>query len=174
MRHICNSLTVIGLGLVLTGCGFHLRGNVHMPAQLSTMTIVASPKEKQISEAISAQLKASGVRLTANSRWQLHILNEHLNRSFNGLSANTQVRQYIITDSVSYQLSRSNGKPVLPVRTISSSRNWTVNANQVLGSSAEEQTLIAEMRNEIAQKLVAQLAARDTIAACMGLNKRTS
>jgi outer membrane lipopolysaccharide assembly protein LptE/RlpB len=64
-------------------------------------------------------------------------------------------------------LESANGCVLVPARTIAVTRNYTVNANVVLGAGNEIPLLQQDMRREVVYQLINQLSSARVIRACL-------
>src|SRR5437588_542016 len=93
----------------------------------------------------------------------LHIIKQQTNNSLGSVSASTNTRQYTISYSVVFELSIFKHQAIIAPSTISTYKSLIINSNQILGSSSEEQTILQEMRQTLAQMIIAKLASGNTL-----------
>lgn len=148
----------IGLTLLLlTGCGFHLRGQVALPDTCQPVAINDNSHDTLLAQRLRSQLHAQGIRITANpqqARLILELSDSRFERSQANLSSNTQWRQYTLRYQVTLQVKNHQQQMLSPRSVISSVRYTAENPNQLLGSRHETRTLQQEMRQELAVKVL--------------------
>ena len=97
----------------------------------------------------------------------LNIICEKFRESRITISATSLLSQYLLLYEVTYQLERADGCVLVPPRTISVTRNYTVNANAVLGAGNEIPLLQQDMRREVVYQMINQLSSGRVIKACL-------
>ena len=148
--------------LLLSGCGFQLRG----PQALSFATL-------HINAAAQSELGASLRRLVATSGTtrimeeaeqadaRLQILSSDRGREILSLTGAGKVREYQLTQTLRFQLLDKAGKALIPPTSISARREYTFDDSQVLGKEQEEDLLYRDMQNDLVQQMMRRLAAVD-------------
>lgn len=148
--------------MILSACGFHLRGQLVLPAGLQHITIYNLSHDSLLEQRVKTQLKANGISLNkSNQATQLilQITSSHFSRSLANLSSNTQWRQYTLRYQATFQFNNHKGKAISKAISVSSIRHTAENPNQLLGSKNETRTLQQEMRQELAIKILDHLNA---------------
>lgn len=164
---------LLGMTLLLSACGFHLRGRMPLPIQLQNLTIRSDSPYSEFSKQLKNTLRDLGVTIkdnAARSVYTLQIISAVNSEIVGSISSSTNTRIYTLYFTVNYQLLDQQGKIILPAQTVSSYRTLTVNANQVLGSSIEELTLQREMRSDVIEKMLYRLSAHNTRKLLNGQN----
>jgi LPS-assembly lipoprotein len=161
MSFVIRLICLIGILLPMVGCGFHLRGySLLAPAMHVVYVRTASPYSGLYSD-LRQNFCALGVRVTNNACQApvtLHILTEKIQQDRITISATSLLSQYLLAYEVDYQLEDSHGCLLVARRKIRVTRNYTVNANQILGASNELPLLRQDMRREVVYQLINQLS----------------
>lgn len=147
--------------MTLSACGFHLRGDSHLPPELHALHLQTNTKSDFTKE-LSSKLNTSGVHLTQTAKEAplvLHVIDESVNRQLNSISSNAQLRYYTLAYSVHYQLLDKHNRQIIAPQVLTTSRHYSVNPHQLLGSQNEENTLIKEMQEELVSLLMNRLNA---------------
>lgn len=149
-------LAAAALSLLLSACGFQLRGeaatglkSLHVPgggvAQEIRRTLARSPtRVEPTAEAAEAYLR---------------ILSENRDKSVNTITGSGRVYEYRLTLVVRYQLTiRGREEPViLPTETLAR-RLITYSEAAPIAKEAEEQLLFKDMQLELADRILRQVA----------------
>lgn len=155
-----SNLIIWPLVILLTGCGFHLRGIMDMPQWLTNVAVIAESQDDLASN-IVAQLQGYKVKVNPNpalaSYW-LIIQQSYFQRQIISVSSSTTPRQYQLTYTVLFKLQDKKGKEVIPVNQVVITRQITMNSDRILGSD-EEETII---RNEMVREAISQVLNRLT------------
>lgn len=150
---------IAALSLLLSACGFHLRGEVNLPSQLRTLLLSSQSGSTGFDRDLRTALTRAGVTIAANDQ------ENPLNLIVNGLqtsdtvlarASDNDVTQLERRLSVSYYLRDGNGKVVFGPRTVSTS---TVLVNQDASISVRD-AYNAQQMEQLGQKL-AQLLVYD-------------
>jgi LPS-assembly lipoprotein len=152
------------LSLLLSACGFHLRGMIHIPAWLNNIAIISKNDDKQLISILQTQLEGYNVHVNpddALATYWLVINQVVINRQIISIGASTNPRQYNLVLSINYMLETRKGKIIKTPRTVSVARQLTVNNDRILGSTDEEDILIGEMKHDAVVQIINQLSHRD-------------
>lgn len=155
------------LVVLITGCGFKLRGMMDMPAWLNNIAIVVQDAHRDMGTMLKDQFQAYGVRIISDptkADYLLLIINDANQQQITSISASTTPRQYQLTYTVRYSLVKVKTKgsteaSVPPTtNTVSVSRQLTVNNDRILGSDAEGLMTYTEMRREAVMQIINRLS----------------
>lgn len=147
--------------LVITGCGFKLRGMVDMPTWLNNISITVKAAHQDLASLLKDSFQSYGVRIVADpgkAEYLLIIENDASQQQMTSVSASTTPRQYLLTYTIVYSLIKANGTPIVTSNIISVTRQLTVNNDRILGSDAEEILIYAEMRREAVMQIINRLS----------------
>jgi LPS-assembly lipoprotein len=160
------SLWLLLAALLLTGCGFHLRGQAQLPPELAVTHIKApspgpgSPPSamlnslRQLLLANRVEVVATPERATAI----LEILREDSRQRT--IAGNREGdRQVAFTYTVDFQVLLPNGQTLLPRTTLTGYRDVIYNENNLLGMAEGEQGTLRNLQNEMARSILRRLEA---------------
>ncbi|WP_051555090.1 LPS assembly lipoprotein LptE [Legionella fairfieldensis] len=146
--------------LLLTGCGFHLRGFVDMPAWLNNVAIVIQNAHRDLGPLLKDQLESYNIKVNPNpgqASYLLIIESDSIQQQMTNVSASTAPRQYLLIYDVQFTVVKVKGNTIIPSSHVSVTRQLTVNNNRILGSNSEEAQLLSEMRRDAAMQIMNQL-----------------
>lgn len=146
--------------LLLSGCGFHLRG----PQALDFPTVhINTPASTELGAQLRRLIATSGtttvVEDAAQAEARLQILGNDRGREILSLTGAGKVREYQLTQTLRFQLLDKAGKPLIPPTSVSARREYTFDDSQVLGKAQEEELLYRDMQNDLVQQMMRRLAA---------------
>ena len=146
-------------GLLLSGCGFKLRG----PQRLEFATLHIGVSELTALGASLRRLIATTGSTTvtedvAQADARLQILANERGREILSLTGAGKVREYQLTQTLRFQLLDKAGKALIAPTSISAAREFTFDDSQVLGKEQEETLLYKDMQNDLLQQLMRRLA----------------
>lgn len=149
--------------LSLTGCGFHLRGcSSEVVSLLKTVYIQSPEPYAPQTRTLSSLLKASGVKIATESTQAPYTLEMQAPSSSlqsAGYGFSNQVSINTVVYRVPYRLLTSKGKEIIPWRTVTVVRNFTINTNQALMGNVVPSYLLEDMRRDAANQIIMQLNA---------------
>ncbi|MDR3477506.1 MAG: LPS assembly lipoprotein LptE [Gammaproteobacteria bacterium] len=162
-------LLVISL-LLLTSCGFHLRGSEPLAPPLHNLYIQSQDPYSQLIRFLKQALKQSGVHFAETPQSAsaiLEIINERQVQQLLSVGGTQQTRVYNLTLIVAYQLTDPHGRPIANRQEATETRTVTIQANQILGGSNEQSNLFQLMRRAIIFTIMRHLSSLDVTNALM-------
>ncbi len=150
---------------LLAGCGFHLAGSRPLPTPLqSTYIEVIAPyrvSEPPLEVSLRTLLQRRGGHVKSSAVGAGAVIKlSNLNESRFVLSIGTdgKVLEFQLVTSVTYQVNAGD-KVLMPPDTLSLSRSYSFNAEQVLAKDAEEARLREYIQRELAELLLLRMEA---------------
>ena len=151
-------LILIYCTLLLTSCGFHLRGTITGLDWLSPIAIDMQQPDHILNIELQNALQSNNILITTiKPKYRLIIEHHQFNTQLTSVSSSTTPRQYLITYSVQYHLISATGKIIIPSHNTLITRQNTLNNDRILGSETEKHIIEREMIHEIAYRIVHQL-----------------
>ncbi|MGC1182263.1 LPS assembly lipoprotein LptE [Legionella sp.] len=150
--------------LLLSACGFHLRGKITAPLWLNNVAIVTKINDKQFISLLTTQLEEYSIQVNpdlALAKYWLIINQSVIERQIVSIGASTNPRQYTLTLTIEFMLQTYKGKIIKTPRKVRATRQLTINNDRILGSSDEENILIGEMKQDAVIQIINQLNHRD-------------
>ena len=165
MRGIVVSAVMLAV-LLLTGCGFQLRGQAQLPPALSAVYVQSQTAIGTPPGAVSRKLRlllagndATVTRDPAQATATITILRESSGRRVVATDRFDVKRQYFLVYDASYQVTLANGKTLIPAEGVSANRTLLFDENQVLGFEAAQEALVDSMAEDLAWQIVRRLQA---------------
>ncbi len=152
-------LLLLLVALMVSSCGFHLRGTQSMEASLSDIYIVSADRFGSFYQNLVRTFNQSDIAVTdspAESEYQLTIGRERNTKRAIGTTKTISVAEYEIRVEVSIGLLSSSGEVVIPQTIVGTERTYRFDSVSLVGSNAEEALLLEEMKID----LVAQILRR--------------
>lgn len=142
------------LPLLLSACGFHLRGSYAVPAAVHELQLQLDPGSA-LYQPLRNELRLGGFE-PDGGEVTLEITYDQLAKQISSTDNRAKVAEYTLVYEVRYQLRR--GTEILsPERRLLLRRSYQYDSTAIVGKSAEEATLIQELRDDAARQLVQQL-----------------
>lgn len=156
------------LTLLLSACGFHLRGMINIPTWLNNIAIIVKNDDKQLSSILNAQLEGYKIQVNpdpALAKYWLMINQVLIQQQIISVGASTNPRQYTLILTIEFMLQTRKGTIIKTPKTVSVTRQLTINNDRILGSSDEENILLGEMKQDAVIQIINQLSHRDAAVA---------
>jgi LPS-assembly lipoprotein len=137
---------------LFSGCGFHLQGELSIPAAMQLTYIEAVERNSPFHRELQTQLRAAGVQLVespANATAVLLISIDETDQRVLSVSTRNVPTEFEVYYSVEYALI-SGEESLLAPQYLTLTRDYTYDETLVLGKAREE----ALMRDAIVQDLV--------------------
>lgn len=149
-------LFVLPLILLLSACGFQLRGLGSHELAFSQLQLTGEDSHSALNRAVQQRLQAQGIELSPAAEFSLHLEREQqFKRKISG-SPGSHSAEYQLGNSLAYSI-RSGNLPPLVSGQVQVQRNLLTNQNQT--SDEEERLLRNEMRDELVMQLMLRLHA---------------
>lgn len=154
------ALFLILLVSIISGCGFHLRGNVNLGDSFKQMYVASDNPYGVITLQLKQILGHSGVDLEDNPGPQiitLSLKNERYRTTTFSQSASAKTTQYTLILDLDYTLTNNKGDILYGPKTISTQANYTVNQDAVLTTSTQEDITRTSLQRQAVYLLLQQL-----------------
>lgn len=157
------SIALLLLATMVAGCGFHLRGQVPIPASLRTIHLDGSNVNGPLTRAVKQQLEASDVQLVAATDAEYTLWIEPLRErrrtvSYSGSAKSAEIQ---ITSSAIFAIHDRAGRTVYGPRRISADRIVRNDINDVNATASETAEVERELQQQLAQLIILQYGALD-------------
>ncbi len=156
------TLTLITIILIVSACGWRLRGTLTLPEGLEVVQVISEREAADIAEELRDLLKNNNVQVTDNAaEAQLTIkLNSFSERRrATTLGNNTLITEYELISEARFDITRRADveQTLLDNELATSTRSYDYDENDVASSNQEQRLLQREMRLDVAQQIVRRL-----------------
>jgi len=145
--------------LLLTACGFHLRGQAGMP--FNTLYLEAPTASAPFTADLRRNLEANKVKLV-NSAEQadvvLNIILEMPEKQILTLGGSGRVNEFQLRYRISLRAYDLKGMEWIPAEEMALRRDYVYDDTKVLAKEAEETLLYQSMRSDMVQQIVRRLS----------------
>ena len=163
-RSLLSLLPLLVAILLLSACGFQLRGVTELPPTLKTVYLAAETAPADFRDELRAGLRSAGARLVEEPLEKgavlkiLQVSDDRRVLSVNSITG--KVQEYELFYSVRFSLTDGSGTELIRPQKVSLTRDFRFNETEVLGKSQEEAQLKREMRREVVQQLLRRTIAQ--------------
>ncbi|MCC7597494.1 hypothetical protein IGS61_08350 [Janthinobacterium sp. FW305-129] len=170
------AMLALGLTVLLSACGFHLRGsNGSFMLPFATMYI-GLPETSPLAIGLKRYIRAIGSTEVVNTKdgadAVLEVLSDperNRTKTILSLNKNGRVQEYQLGYSINFRVVDKAGNQLLAPTTINLVRPITFDESQVLAKETEEAALYRDMRNDLVQQIMRRLAAIKPVLPAMSV-----
>ncbi|WP_332862640.1 LPS assembly lipoprotein LptE [Janthinobacterium svalbardensis] len=170
------AVLALGLTVLLSACGFHLRGsNGSFMLPFATMYI-GLPETSPLAVGLKRYIRAIGSTEVVDTKdgadAVLDVLTDperNRTKTILSLNKNGRVQEYQLGYSINFRVLDKAGNQLLAPTTISLVRPITFDESQVLAKETEEAALYRDMRNDLVQQIMRRLAAIKPVLPAMSV-----
>ena len=170
------AVLALGLTVLLSACGFHLRGsNGSFMLPFATMYI-GLPETSPLAIGLKRYIRAIGCTEVVGTKdgadAVLEVLSDperNRTKTILSLNKNGRVQEYQLGYSINFRVLDKAGNQLLAPTTISLVRPITFDESQVLAKETEEAALYRDMRNDLVQQIMRRLAAIKPVLPAMSV-----
>ncbi|HET8942819.1 MAG TPA: LPS assembly lipoprotein LptE [Rudaea sp.] len=148
----------------LTACGFHMRGEVQLPAGMQRVHVQIADRFSPLKRDVEAALKRSGAVVEANPGVgiaEIVISAVSLAPVVRSVGANAFVNEFSMVYHVELRIDGADGKTLLAPEAIEHSRDYTFDQSQAIGSNAEQDEIRKEMERDMVQAIMRKVEAAE-------------
>jgi LPS-assembly lipoprotein len=141
--------------LLLSSCGFHLRGSVDLSPALSEIAVKGAITD--IAPDLRRALKNAGVQVTDSASMVLQLRAEQYGKRVLSVDSLGRAQEYGLSYTVRFSLKDKKGVAWISEAPVTQTRDLRFDASAVLGTSSEEAQLKTEMRRDAVSQILRQL-----------------
>ncbi|MEW9680153.1 LPS assembly lipoprotein LptE [Pseudomonas sp. TE50-2] len=153
---IKRNLLVMGLAVLLSACGFQLRGTGTNELSIKELDLGARNQYGATVMQLRRTLESSGVKVYAGAPYKLVLTNEQESQRAATYSGGNRSAEYELTTVLSYAIEGQNDSVLLEDK-LQVQKYYVYNGNNVNGSGQEANQVREEMRRDLVQGMMARL-----------------
>ncbi|MGX1123852.1 LPS-assembly lipoprotein LptE [Pseudomonas sp. HLS-6 TE3448] len=153
---IKRNLLVMGLAVMLSACGFQLRGTGTTDLALKELDVSARDAYGDTVTQLRQVLKSSGVNVHAGAPYKLFLAREDNTQRAASYAGSARSVEYELTDTLSFEIRGQNNTSLLADK-LEVQKIYVHDSNNLTGSDQEASQVRDEMRREMVQKMVLRL-----------------
>lgn len=146
--------------LLLTSCGFHLRGSEITRVQLPPVYIAgnAGALQREVLRYLAIS-EVSVVEDKKDAQLVIDLIGEDVRRRVLSVGATGKVQEYEVHYTVTYAVHRGDGTVVISRETLDQQRDYTFNESEVLAKDQEQEKLVQDMRRDVVRQMMLRIQA---------------
>ncbi|UCD69309.1 MAG: hypothetical protein JSW48_04305 [Betaproteobacteria bacterium] len=152
-------LMLVSISLLLTGCGFKLRGQADLPFErIHVETDGFSLFAAELMRVLQSSNAVEVVDGAEEAQVVLKVLNEQREKRILSLQSSGSVSEFLFVYRVSYRVMDSNRKDLVAPGEILLRRAMQYDDTAILGKQSEEELLFRDMQSEAVQQMLRRLS----------------
>jgi LPS-assembly lipoprotein len=150
---------LIALCVLLTGCGFALRGTQQVPVALQPLAVDCNNVPGELCQALKDQLELNDVAVTSASEadYLLRLGNFDRQRRTSAITTTAAAAEYTLRHSVQLQIVTSDRVPLIEPATLSATETYRYDETNVLAKRREEAALEQQLNDRLTQQIMFRL-----------------
>lgn len=157
VRTLASAALLLGL-LVLSGCGFQLRGTGVDSVKLDSLQVSAEDPHSAIVREVVDTLTRERVTISSAATYHLRLFGERQQSQALTYTGRATPAEMSLTSEVAFTISDRQGRVLVGPETLSTERVYVNDRDNVVGSSQEADLLRREMRNDLSRQLLFRLS----------------
>lgn len=149
------NLLVIGMAVLLSACGFQLRGTGDMQFALKELNVTARNAYGETVQELREVLEDNGVKVYSGAPYNLVLTRESENRRAASYTSGARTAEYELRMQLNYEI-RGSRNLLLTSDKVEVLNYYQQDGNNLTGSDQEA----AQLRNELRRELIQQLSRR--------------
>ncbi len=150
-------LLSLALCVVITGCGWHMRGSEGSTANIKALTVVSGSPYGKTERAMEKQLKSNHIESNTPDSWHLQILKETMDGNTLAFSDDNNAATQEIILEVRFSVTDGKGAVVIEPTTERVTRILESDSNRRLSSDREIDLMKQEIHDEMAANLLRRI-----------------
>jgi LPS-assembly lipoprotein len=153
---IKRNLLVIGLAVVLSACGFQLRGTGTNEMSLKELNLTARDAYGQTVVQLRNILESSGVKVNQGATYKLNLTSEVENQRSASYTGSQRSSEFELDTTLNYEITGSNNRSLL-TDSVSVQKIYMHDGSNLTGSDQEAAQARRDIRSELIQKMMSRL-----------------
>ena len=155
MQIFLKKLSILGLILFISACGFQLRGDI----QANFDSISISGGSSNFNKTLQRKFRQAGITIKSASKAEkiVQIIKNDFTKTILTLTGTGLVSEYQLDYTVSYRFKSKDGPWNLPL-TIEASRTYTYDDSDILAKDEEEKRLLSGMEDQLIKTMATQIS----------------
>lgn len=136
----------------LSGCGFHLRNALVLPADLGAVAVTARDPYSPLADSLARALGNAGAtpaEASAEGATTLEILSEKWADLPISVDTQGRAQEYSLRYAVVFRLRKADDSMIVPQQAVELSRDYIAPPSDTIGRNSERELLVTEMRRDM-------------------------
>ncbi len=155
MQIFLKKISILGLILIISACGFQLRGDI----QANFDSISISGGTSSFNKILQRKFRQAGISIKNNAQAEkiVEIIVKKFTKTILTLTGTGTVSEYQLDYKVTYRFKSKDAPWNLPV-TIEATRTYTYDDSDILAKDEEEKRLLSGMEDQLIKTMAIQIS----------------
>ena len=156
------STVLLLLALALSGCGFHLRNALVLPADLGPVRVEARDPYSPLADSLERALARAGAVPASRAAVDVAVLDllaEHWGNTPLSVDARGRAQEFTLRYAVVFELRGAGGEVLVPRQVVELSRDYVSPPTNSIGTDSEREILARELRREMGASILRRIDA---------------
>ena len=161
MSRLVKLSPLLVLALLLSGCGFHLRQSVALPASMQHIHLTVN-NGGDLQRSLARALRNSGITIEDESGpgvAELDVPQARFTTDTLSISGGARVTEYSVQYQVKFSVKDATGTMLLPEQRIQMSREYSYDATNTIGNDAQVEEIQRSLIDDMVQSILFRLQA---------------
>ena len=152
---LAKKAVVLGLALLLSACGYHLRGALELPANLKNVYVEGG--SAPLLDQFKQTMKSTSTQLTSSRKGAglvIKVFNEDFSRRVLSLSSRGKSNEFELLYRLDYELANANDAKMMERQTVEIRREYYNDQQFVIAKDNEENVIRNEMYQQAVNSIV--------------------
>jgi LPS-assembly lipoprotein len=149
-----NLLCLLCITVLISACGFHLRGNVELPESWKTVRLITANPNGDLGRELATTLEVMGIELNDSADIILKLGNEQFRRRSVSVGTGARANRYELELTTQVSISDRSGTVLMKSSELNVLKLMNHDPNNVVGEEEEIRLLRSEMRTELVQRIL--------------------
>jgi LPS-assembly lipoprotein len=149
--------------LLLSACGFHLRGALTLPADIGPIRVTSPDPYSPLAQGLAQALERSGGQASVDGPREgvatLNIIGEQWGSNPIAVDAQGRALEFTLQYATVFDMRRADGSVAVPRQTIELGRDYVAPPTDSDGAEAEREILVRELRREMIASMLRRIDA---------------
>jgi LPS-assembly lipoprotein len=165
--------SVLILSLLISACGFQLRGTQALPNSLSSLKFkCANEKTWDLCHQLSREFQLHQIKLTDEAEMTLSISNVNKKKRSVSINSDASTAEYDLINSVRYKLIHSATQTLITTQMVEVNQSYRHKSSELIAKEREKDEIQAQLNQEIATIIFHQLSVFDAQRIKQSLNSK--
>lgn len=157
-------LPILLLAMLLSACGFHLRGAMTLPVDIGPIEIVSRDPYSPLATSLAAALERQGaftevVSRPSNQLATLVLSTERWRSTPISVDLRGRSQEQTLAHAVIFSLRNAEGELLVPDQAIELTRDYVSSPTESIGTTSEREILTEELRREMVVAILRRIDA---------------
>ncbi|MDE1166774.1 MAG: LPS assembly lipoprotein LptE [Pseudomonas sp.] len=153
---IKRNLLVMGLAVMLSACGFQLRGTGTNQMSIKEIGLTARDAYGPTVTDLRRALESSGVKVVGGGPYKLNLSSEVENQRAASYTGSTRSAEYELSTVLNYEINGTNNLQLVSDK-VEAQKIYLHDGNNLTGSDQEAAQARKDLRRDLIQKMMARL-----------------